>query len=110
MISLSLLILFIAFYVFYNTSEKAIKHKTFGFETWLNKQQKKGKILAVALLVIAMLLSCNTFGLGAGTMLFFICLMTVGSLIVILNPLKLLTPKSITILFILSLLIEFSII
>lgn len=107
MISLALLTLFIAFYVFYNTSEKTIKQTTFGFETWINEYQNKGRILALILLLISLVLSYISFGFGAGIILFFAYLMTFGSLIVILNPLKILKLKSIVILFMFSLCIEF---
>lgn len=47
-------------------------------------------------------------GIGAGSLVFFVVLMTVGSLVVILSPLRLLTLRSALLVFALSFLFEMS--
>ncbi|MFB9058024.1 hypothetical protein ACFFU9_14860 [Mariniflexile ostreae] len=106
MISITFLILFMAFYVAYCSSKKTVTYSHFGFETWTDKHPEKGKKLALSLFLITIVLSYITFGFGAGLLVFFIYLMTLGSLIVILNPLKLLKPTPLGILFVLVVYIE----
>lgn len=107
MASIILFLVFIAFYVLCNTSKKAVLNPNFGFEGWLSKQHKMGKLLGLFILVISCLLSAIYFGMGTGVLYFFIVLMTLGSLIVLLNPIKLLKPAAILAVFIISLCFEF---
>ncbi len=101
-----LLILFLAFYMLYNTSKKAIKSPCFGFEKWVEKNVIYSKLISASLLIMSCVLSCLSYGLGAGIFIFFIDLMTIGSLSVILIPIKVLKIKPIIIVFILSLCTE----
>lgn len=64
MISLALLFLFMAFYVFYNTSERAVTSITFGFENWISKNKKASKLLAIVLCILASILLLLSFGFG----------------------------------------------
>lgn len=101
MISIALLILYLAFYILYNTSRKAIKNVVFGFETWTYKNNKKAKLLGITLLFASCILLGLSFGIGAGILHFCVTLMTLGSLVVILTPVKIIKPRSILILFLL---------
>lgn len=107
MISIGLLILYMAFYISYNTSQKTIKNPIFGFETWAYKNNKKAKLLGITLLFASCLLFGLSFGIGAGILFFFVTLMTFGSLIVILAPVNIMKPKPILTVFLIALFTEF---
>lgn len=107
MISIALLILYLAFYILYNTSQKAIKNAVFGFETWTYKNNKKAKLLGITLLFASCLLFGLSFGIGAGILFFFVTLMTFGSLVVMLAPVKIIKPKPILTIFLIVFFTEY---
>ncbi|MCD0469623.1 hypothetical protein [Flavobacterium sp. JAS] len=107
MITIASLIVFLAFYTLYYTSKRAVLSYDLGFEKWMKKNPKQTKISGFVLLLLAYSLWLFTQSLGCGTLMFFIQLMTIGSLIIILKPLKKVNGKVILALFILIALLEF---
>ncbi|OOV19648.1 hypothetical protein [Flavobacterium sp. LM4] len=107
MITTASLIVFLAFYTLYYTSKKAVLSYDLGFEKWMQKNPKQTKITGLVLLLTAYGFWLFTKSLGCGTLLFFIQLMAVGSLIVVLTPLKKISRSSLLILFIIIGLLEF---
>ncbi|MEO9571717.1 MAG: hypothetical protein ABJH82_01475 [Polaribacter sp.] len=106
MISITIFIVFISFYLFYKTSKKTVKHSPKKLDKWIVKNNPFTKIIASILLLISIIANIYLFGFTSGFLLFFILLMTVGSLIIMIAPLKLIQYKSVLILFITSLLFE----
>ncbi|KGL62984.1 hypothetical protein PHEL85_0012 [Polaribacter sp. Hel1_85] len=106
MVSITIFIVFISFYLFYKTSKKTIKHSPKKLDKWIVNNNQLTKIIASILLLNSIIASIYLFGFASGFLLFFILLMTVGSLIIIVAPLKLIQYKSVFILFISSLLFE----
>ena len=106
MVSVTIFIVFISFYFFYNTSKKTVKHNYNKLENWIDENIQLTIIIATILLIISLILNIYVFGFGAGSLLFFILFMTIGSLIIILTPLKLTRYKSVLLLFLISLLFE----
>jgi hypothetical protein len=107
MITIASLIVFLAFYTLYYTSKRAVLSYDLGFEKWMKKNPKQTKITGLILLLLAYSLWLFTQSLGCGTLMFFIQLMAIGSLIIILKPLKKVNSKVILALFILIALLEF---
>ena len=107
MISTALLILFIVFYLFYSTSKKADNNPIFNLEKWINQNEKLSKIIGFILLLMSCIMLCFFLGLGVGIFVPIISLMAIGSLIVILKPLKIFKHKTILICFIVCFCIEF---
>lgn len=107
MITIAFCFLFLAFYVLYYTSKRAVLTYRFNFEIWISKNPKYGKTLGTLLLILAYLLSIFSTALGVGTLFFFITLMTIGSLIIILKPLKIIPVKIILFLFLTMEILEF---
>lgn len=93
--------------MFYNTSKRAVKYIGFGFENWLSDNLEYTKILATFLCICSLALHIISFGIGSGILLFFIVFMTLGSIIILLTPLKLVSYKSVLLIFSTSLFIEF---
>jgi len=93
MISFTILLVIIGFYLLYTTSKKMDAPRLFGFENQLLQNKAVSKIIGLLLLILSCVLTVIVFGLGAGIFLFFINLMTVASLIVLLAPLKLFNAK-----------------
>jgi len=78
-----------------------------GFEKWMQKNPKQTKITGLLLLLLAYSLWLFTQSLCCGTLMFFIQLMTIGSLIIILKPLKKINSKALLLLFLIIALLEF---
>ncbi|MDR7208446.1 hypothetical protein [Flavobacterium piscis] len=107
MITIATIIVFLAFYTLYYTSKRAVLSYDSGFEKWMRKNPKQTKITGLILLLSAYLFWLFTQSLCCGTLMFFIQLMTIGSLIIILMPLKKVSRKVILLLFIIVALLEF---
>ncbi|ABQ04286.1 hypothetical protein [Flavobacterium johnsoniae] len=106
MITIASLIVFLAFYTLYYTSKRAVLSYDLGFEKWMKKNPKQTKITGLVLLVSAYAIWLFTQSLGCGTLMFFIQLMTIGSLIIILAPLKKVNSKALLALLVIAALLE----
>lgn len=106
MITIASLIVFLAFYTLYYTSKRAVLSYDLGFEKWMQKNPKQTKITGLALLVTAYAIWLITQSFCCGTLMFFIQLMTVGSLIIILTPLKKVSTKILLAILIIAALLE----
>lgn len=100
MISVAIFIVFIAFYMFYNTSQKTQKHVEIGFESWLESYSTIGKTIAILLMLTAISQHIYLFGLGSGILVFIITLMLISSVVILLTPLQLITYKVLFLIFI----------
>lgn len=107
MITIATLIIFLAFYTLYYTSKRAVLSYDLGFEKWMQKNPKQTKITGLILLLSAYSIWLFSQSLGCGTLMFFIQLMAVGSLIVLLTPLKKISRSTLLILFLIIALLEF---
>jgi hypothetical protein len=107
MITIASLIVFLAFYTLYYTSKRAVLTYDLGFEKWMKNNPRQTKITGLSLLLLAYTFWLFTQSLGCGTLMFFIQLMTVGSLIILLTPLKKVNSKALLLLFIGIALLEF---
>ncbi|WP_159021444.1 hypothetical protein [Formosa sp. L2A11] len=107
MITLSILLVILAFYLHYTTSKKMESQELLGFEHLLIQHKNLCKIISFIVLAISCILTIKVFGLGAGIFSFFIYLMTFGSLIVLLAPLKIFNYKSLSVFLVVCFVIEF---
>ncbi|WP_276379006.1 hypothetical protein [Flavobacterium sp. H4147] len=107
MITIASLIVFLAFYTLYYTSKRAALSYDLGFEKWMQKNPKQTKITGLILLLTAYMMWLFTQSIGCGTLMFFIQLMTIGSLIIILTPLKKVNSKVLLAILIIAALLEF---
>ena len=80
---------FAGFYFPYCTSERIHTPEGLGFEGWAATHPKISNNLGLTLLLLSCILCIVHWGLGAGILGFLILLMTIGSLIVLAAPLKL---------------------
>jgi hypothetical protein len=100
MITIAVSLLFLAFYTLYSTSKRVPLSYNNGFEKWMKNNTNPVKIIGLILLVLSYILWVFATAFGAGTLLFFIGLMTIGSLFVILKPLKIINSKILLLLFV----------
>ncbi|WPO80323.1 hypothetical protein [Flavobacterium sp. KACC 22761] len=107
MITIASLVVFLAFYTLYYTSKRATLSYDLGFEKWMQRNPKQTKITGLFLLATAYTMWLFTKSLGCGTLMFFIQLMTVGSLIIILTPLKKINSKALLALLVFVAILEF---
>lgn len=106
MITLALILLFIGSYALYNTSDKAILANR-DFEKWCKKNKTISKIGALVIFGITLVISIFHYGLTSGILFWFFSITLMLSLIVTLNPLKLIKPKTVVFLFVITLIFEF---
>jgi hypothetical protein len=92
--------------MFYYTSKRAVLSYNYSFEKWMSSNPKQTKITGLVLLAFAYSLWFLSMSLCSGTLLFFIQLMTISSLIIILKPLKVINSKTVAVLFVLAGLFE----
>ncbi|MEO8254051.1 MAG: hypothetical protein ABI554_06645 [Flavobacterium sp.] len=107
MISIVSFLIFIGFYTLYYTSQKTYVSYEKPYEKWIQENTKPCKYIGVLVLLSAFFLLVFEKALGSGTLLFFIQLMTIGSLIIILSPLKIIKPLFVILLFVAASCIEY---
>lgn len=100
------LLVFMAFYLLYSTSTKMTVVGNLGFEQSIGEHKKTSKYVGLALMILSLGLSCFHWGIGSGTLTFFIILMTIASLVNLLAPLRLLNYPFLTLIFACSLIFE----
>lgn len=86
MITLSILLAFLGFEFFYQTSKKAILNRPPKLETWFLSNEKPARFLGFILFMISLAVSIFCFGIGSGIFAFLANLMLVGSLVVLISP------------------------
>ncbi|MCV9386128.1 hypothetical protein [Reichenbachiella ulvae] len=106
MATLTIALIGMAFYIVYHTSKRAVPTRFLKIERWFYYNETKTKSLSIMLLFIALSLAIILWGVAAGVLTFFVVLMTWGSLIVILSPIRVFTIKHLSVLFLLSLFSE----
>lgn len=89
-----------------NTSEKAILSNRFIVEQLIQKQPTVFKIVGCFILLISLFLCSFYFGITSGVLFWLIALLAILSLLILLKPLKLISYKTIVLLFVLLLTIE----
>lgn len=96
----------LGFFFLINTSKKAVlSHST--LEIWLQKHTRISGYLGLLCLFVAMIFSMMAKGITSGIIFSVVVTMTVGSLIVTLNPLQKTGYKSLCLIFLICLTIEF---
>ncbi|MEL4308024.1 DUF3325 family protein [Joostella sp. CR20] len=109
MISFVILLVFFGFYAFYSTSKRAVLNNS-KIDLWLQQKYSPLKLTGLLLLIISLGITILVKGFGAGTLLWIVILMTVGSLVVLITPLRTIHFKTLFVLFIFSVLVELFII
>ena len=90
--SLTIVLIFSGFYLNYCSSNKVNPKNNFGVETWIKEQGRTFEYIGLGILVLALIISINFLGLGSGIFIYSILLMTIGSLVILLAPLHMITP------------------
>ena len=97
---------FLGFFLLYNTSKKAeLSHMLF-LEKWTQARSGAAKAAGLLLLSLALAGSVNYWGTGAGIFSFLVILMTIGSCVVLIAPLRYLNYKAVTIIFLIGIVAE----
>ncbi len=109
MITTSILLNILGFYIFYATSKKTIYLPKLGFENKVQDHTLIAKSIALIVLSISLYLNTHSLGIVSGTLTFFIFLMTFGSLIILTAPLGLVNYYTLIISILLLAILEFSI-
>ncbi|MBC9795972.1 hypothetical protein [Sinomicrobium weinanense] len=107
MTTLITLISFLGFYAHYQASKKALLSRTLRVEQWMQANRKQSRVVGLLFLLMAVVLSVFYYGFGAGVFAFFVILMTVGSLIVLLAPLRFVGYRTLALILILALTFEY---
>ena len=110
MITSIILLTFLASFVLYNTSKKAMLQQSSSVEKWLQTNEKTAKIIGILTLIIAATTATFHFGITAGILFWLITLMTILSLLVILYPFKKINYKHLIGIFTIILIIELTLV
>lgn len=106
MIAFISLNIFLGLYILYNTSKKATLMSNLQVERWIQQNPRPSRLLGVGILALAYGLLISLKAIGVSSLIYFIQLMTIGSLIIVLTPLKIINYKLVLGLFFLAILIE----
>ncbi|WP_036152380.1 hypothetical protein [Maribacter forsetii] len=107
MITIILILSFTGFYLGYATTKRQKVPVHLYIENWCQQKSKAANSLGYVLLLFACSLTIYQFGWGSGIFTFTIILMTIASLIILLQPLHLMTYKTLSPTFVLIFLMEF---
>jgi hypothetical protein len=107
MITSSILLIFLASFVFYNTSKKVQLFSTTTIETWIQQNIFYSKIIGCLLLIISLFVSINYFGIASGIIFWLITLMSILSLLVMVSPLQKVHYKHLIVVFFILITLEF---
>jgi len=97
---------FIGFFLLLNTSKKAVLQHRF-IEIATQKNGKVAKVIGGLLFVCTFYIAVGKYGFTAGILVNICAIMLIASLFVLLNPLKKMNYKSVLLVFLLLLIIEF---
>lgn len=97
---------FFGFFLCYNTSQKAELNRDFMLVKIGQGLPRTNKIIGTLLMLVALIGSILYYGTGAGIFAFLILLMTAGSMIVLIAPLRFVGYKAVSALFLISLILE----
>lgn len=97
---------FFGFFLCYNTSKRAELNSNFVLVKIGQRLPHASKVIGMLLMAVALAGSILYYGFGSGIFAFFIILMTMGSMIVLLAPLRFVGYKMVSILFLISLTME----
>jgi len=100
------LLIFTAFYLFYNTSQKRKNEPKPQWAKALAARRSLSRSGSILLLIAAWIIVANLQGLGAGTFAFGTYLMAMASLIVLINPFRYLQWKHVLGIFVCCLFFE----
>lgn len=106
MTTLLVFLVFIAFFLLYNTSKKAELNRKFLLEKWAQDHVQTSKVIGLCILSGALAMCVVYFGIGSGIFGFFVILMTVASCVVLFAPLRYVKAWVLSSLFLLSFLLE----
>jgi len=88
MFSTIFLLLLISFYLLYNLSARVKAANSTVYLSYLRKHRLLSRVVSFALILVSGLLLIRQLGLGAGVFGLIVILMSTGSLIVALTPLR----------------------
>lgn len=106
MTSLLCFISLLGFFLLYNTSKKADLSRSFFLERIAQENPKASKIIGLLLTATCLVGSMLYWGTGSGIFAFFVILMTVGSAVVLIAPLRYINYKMVSGLFLFFLVME----
>ncbi|WP_443938496.1 hypothetical protein [Pedobacter sp. MW01-1-1] len=106
MITTSLLLLLIAFEIWYLTSKQNKQNNTSDYVKKLNAQSKLFRQSTIVLVILSAILLCLKLGLTSGLTATLFCLMAVGSLVVTVQPFRYIRYSTLAVLYVVFLLLE----
>lgn len=105
MVTLLVFSVFLIFQMFYATSKRAELHFEHPLQKWFHENRNRTHQLGSGLLLVSLLLYIYVWNIS-GVFAWLLVLMCVGTLIVLLMPLRLLSFKGMILLFLIFFLIE----
>lgn len=107
MITLISVCIFFGFYLWYATTKRIKVEPWLGIEPWAKQRHKESKLVGSFFLLIAAAITLYVYGIGAGTFVFLGAFMTIGCLVILLVPMKLMNRLVLALIFMLLFFAEF---
>lgn len=105
--TITFLIIFLGCYALYNSSEKAYRPDSFTLQKWFQSNRFFTKTTGLIFLLIGLFLSISFFGLSAGIITWLVAISLFLSLIILIIPLRTINYIFLTVLFMLTFIIEY---
>lgn len=95
-----------AFFLFYQTSKRAELNRSFLIEKLAQSHPGRSKIIGLVLLLVSLIGCMSYWGISSGIFAFLIVLTTVGSLVILLAPLRYMSYQLVTSFLVISFIVE----
>ncbi|WP_024772240.1 hypothetical protein [Aquimarina macrocephali] len=106
MITISVLLIFFGSFLLYHTSKEVLVSYDLTIEKWIQLNMVVSKLIAVVLLLVSLVITIVSLGRTSGILFWLFLMMIILGLIIIIAPLKKVTYKQISVLFLVLLILE----
>ncbi|WP_106794038.1 hypothetical protein [Aquimarina sp. Aq78] len=106
MITISVLLIFFGSFLLYHTSKEVLINYDLTIEKWIKLNMVVSKLIAGVLLLASLIIAIVSLGRTSGILFWLFLMMIILGLIIIIAPLKKVTYKQISVLFLVLLILE----
>ncbi len=106
MTSLIILSNLLGFYCFYFSSARIGAKRSTKVEHYIGDHRSTSLAVGIVSMIISLVFSVRVYGEGAGTLLFFVLLSTIASLVILITPLRVLNFKWLSVILIFCFILE----
>ncbi|WP_115867449.1 hypothetical protein [Marinoscillum furvescens] len=107
MVTISSLVSLLGFWLAYQSSDRAALGTSKNqLESWARSYRQQMKVVSICVLFSGLLSYVYALGVGAGSMAFVMTISVLGSLVVLISPLRLVSRRMVLVLYVVSFCLE----